>query len=241
MPQQKTTDLILKRLHPSRVETYARYAKGDNEKALQLYLWNLQLGSAFHSSLSIFEVVLRNAIDEKLREWNANQINLLGQYHSPDWLKDPAKPLNSLTKNARDQATQHAAKARTARASDHPRKDEDISHDDILAQLSFGAFVRLLPAFDETEKTYRARHVLWEESLSSIFISDTEELKLIQVDRISRIHSLRNRVAHLEPLLGVNVRARHRDMIRVIGALEPEIQGWFSGVSNVMEVNTKRP
>lgn len=241
MSQQKTSDHILKRLHPSRIETYTRYSQGDKEKALQLYLWNLRLGSAFHLSLSIFEVILRNAIDEKLRDWNASQINLFGEYHSPDWLKDPARPLNSLTKGARTQATQNAAKARSARASDHPRKDEDISHNDILAQLSFGAFVRLLPILDETEKTYKARQVLWNESISSIFTSNTEQLKLIQVDRISRIHSLRNRVAHLEPLLGVNVRARHRDMIKVIGAIEPEIQGWFSGVSNVMEVNRKRP
>ena len=41
--------------------------------ALRLYLWNIELAGAFHSSLGLLEVILRNTIDAELRAWNASQ------------------------------------------------------------------------------------------------------------------------------------------------------------------------
>ncbi|RIJ77005.1 hypothetical protein D1871_08505 [Nakamurella silvestris] len=242
MPQWSTTQHVVDCLHISRFGTYMSAAGQDVPKALQLYRWNLELASAFYTSLSLTEVVLRNAIDRELRVWNATQPNTSGGFHQADWLLDPARPLNSLTSKIRQTAMRHAAAARAARPATHPRKNAPISHDDLLAQLTFGVFVKLLPTADPTDKAHRAREVLWTGALASAFPGTPEDPDgVIAADRASRLHSLRNRVAHMEPLLQVNVRGRHRDMIRLVGSIRPEIQGWFSGTSRVMEVWRAKP
>ncbi|MDR7384434.1 hypothetical protein [Promicromonospora iranensis] len=60
----------------------------------------------------MFEVVLRNAMDEQLCAWNAKQPDTNGGgFHSPDWLMDPAPLLIRLTRNGQDirKARDHAA------------------------------------------------------------------------------------------------------------------------------------
>jgi len=171
MAQPQTTTLIASSLHVSRFGTYASAAGGDMDLALRLYLWNLQLAGAFHSSLGLVEVLMRNAMDARLRTWNSAQLDVGGGFHSADWLVDPARPLNSMTASARKTAAANAAKARAARPRTHPRKNAPISHDDILAQLTFGVFVRLLPTADTTDKQHRARQVLWTQALNGAFPS----------------------------------------------------------------------
>lgn len=63
----------------------------------------------------------------------------------------------------------------------------------------------------------------------------------VVASRAHRLLALRNRVAHMEPLLAVNAKARHRDAVRLVGAINPELQGWFAGVSRVREVERERP
>lgn len=242
MPQSKTTALIAQSLHMSRFGTYATAAGGDMDLALRLYLWNIELAGAFHSSLGLLEVILRNTIDAELRAWNASQSQPDGTPYPPDWLIDPARPLNTLTASARKTATQNAVKARAARPASHPRKHAPITHDDILAQLTFGVFVRLLPTPDSADKTFRARQVLWQEALIAAFPgSRSDPDGHIAADRAGRLLSLRNRVAHMEPLLGVNATARHRDAVRLVGSINPDLQGWFAGVTRVREVARERP
>lgn len=60
-------------------------------------------------------------------------------------------------------------------------------------------------------------------------------------DCVARCHALRNRAPHMEPLLQVNATARFSDMIRPIGTIDPSLQGWFSEVSRVREVDRERP
>ena len=242
MPQSSTTELIVQSLHVSRFGTYARAADGDMDLALRLYLWNVRMAAAFHATISLTEVLLRNAVDGALREWNAGQPHLDGGLHSADWLLDPARPLNSLTASARKMAAINAGKARAARPANHPRKHAEITHDDMLAQLTFGVFVKLLPTADINDKTYRARKVLWDEALIHAFPAARDDPDgLIIADRAGRIHALRNRVAHAEPLLDVNATARHRDMIRLVGTINPKLQGWLAGTSTVRETERERP
>ena len=60
-------------------------------EAIRLYRWNIDLSGAVYEALHVFEVVLRNALDEQLRSWNASQPDpSTGRFHSPDWLIDPS-------------------------------------------------------------------------------------------------------------------------------------------------------
>lgn len=242
MPQPNTIQQVASCLHMSRLGTYSNACGGDLQEALRLYRWNLKLASALHASLSLTEVILRNAIDKQLRLWNASQPKLGGGMHGAEWLMDPARPLNTLTASSRRSARQNATKARQARHPSHPRKNAQINHDDVLAQLTFGVFAKLLPTADQLADNFRARQVVWNQALINAFPASTNDPNGVIVEgRTTRLHSLRNRVAHMEPLLDVNVSARHHDMVRLVGSINPAVQGWFAGVSKVQEVGRERP
>lgn len=45
----------------------------------------------------------------------------------------------------------------------------------------------------------------------------------------------------MEALLGFNATARHRDAVRLVGSINPDLQGWFDGVTRIREVARERP
>ncbi|MFJ2665044.1 hypothetical protein ACIO14_11890 [Nocardia fluminea] len=244
MPARATIIAVNKHLHPVRLATYSARCGNDPFLALELYKWNLHLSAAFQQVLAISEVALRNAIDQQLRTWNAYQPHhtRTGATHGADWLIDPARPLNSLTRGSRRTATQHATEADGNRDSKHPRKGAVITHDDVLAQITFGVWPKLLPTPNAGDASYRGRQVLWRDALRHAFphaVNDPHGL--VVADRASRLHGLRNRVSHMEPLLDVNITARHNDALRLLGAISPEVCDWCAGFSRVVEVRRKCP
>lgn len=54
----------LKIFSPARMQKYLRACKGDEGKAMRLYQYNACLSQAFFGVVSLFEVILRNAINE---------------------------------------------------------------------------------------------------------------------------------------------------------------------------------
>ncbi|MCT6735399.1 hypothetical protein [Rhodococcus qingshengii] len=243
MPKHETILAVNRLIHPARFATYRAQCGNDPHTALELYKWNLALSSAFQPVLAITEVALRNAIDEQLRVWNQKQRNIqTGSQCSADWLLDPAKPLNSMTRNSRKTAYKHADEADGARHVAHPRKGATISHDDLLAQLTFGVWPKLLPTDDRKDANYRARQILWNQALRHAFPHAQDDAKgIVLASRAHRLHGLRNRVSHMEPLLSVNITARHNDALRLLGTISPEIRDWCSGLSRVIEVKRRCP
>ena len=57
---------ILTAISPDRFRTYLIAAGHDQRRAFRLYLWNAQLGEAFHMPIQAVEVGLRNAINVAL-------------------------------------------------------------------------------------------------------------------------------------------------------------------------------
>ncbi len=88
---QTPIELVLHhRISPERLAPYIRETPTLHE-AIRLYRWNIDLSGAVYEDLHVFEVVLRNAIDEQLCNWNATQPEPeSGQLHSSDWLLDPS-------------------------------------------------------------------------------------------------------------------------------------------------------
>lgn len=251
MPKHATILAVNKHLHPVRLSTYTSRCGNDPYLALELYKWNLQLSAAFQQVLAVTEVALRNAIDEQLRTWNAAQprrsepgsIHVQrGGTYGQDWLIDAARPLNSLTRDSRKSARKHATEADGSRDAAHPRKGAPVTHDDILAQITFGVWPKLLPTKDTTDASFRGRQILWQQALRHAFPHNTNDPNgYIVADRASRLHALRNRVSHMEPLLGVNITARHNDALRLLAAISPEVRDWCAGMSTVIELRRKCP
>lgn len=59
--------------------------------------------------------------------------------------------------------------------------------------------------------------------------------------RADRLRSLRNRVAHAEPLLDVNPSHRLRDAGRLLASIDETLAGWVMGISRVAQVARQRP
>ncbi|MGK2318307.1 hypothetical protein [Gordonia rhizosphera] len=239
MPKHSTILQVHELLHPSRMGIYNVRCNNDPRKALEVYRWNVQLGSAFQEVLAITEVILRNALDAELRRWNSTQPTTSGGNYSAEWLISAARPLNAMMKNAAKTAHKHAEEAEADRDPGHARKGAAITHDDLLAQLTFGTWPKLLPqpGTDPAETT--RRNILWNQALHNAFPHESNP-KII-ADRVRRLHKLRNRVAHMEPLLDLNVTARHRDALRLLGAISPAARDWCAGFSRVPEIARQRP
>lgn len=226
------TATIASYLSEPRLGPYLSASGGNVKDALRLYQWNIDVSGSAYEALHIFEVVLRNAIDEQLRSWNATQVDSrTGHRHTDDWLLDPARLLVRLVGDDIDQAATRAR--RTLRSNGRP--DAHPEHPDILAQLNFGTWRFLLPDKD------RGRRLLWDQALHHAFPHLTETRAAL-VRKVHGIYQLRNRVAHLEPLLKSGlVRKEYEAMRSVLAAIDDAVDQWFTSRQRMTTILKSRP
>ncbi|WP_155853946.1 hypothetical protein [Arthrobacter sp. H5] len=125
---------LLKRLSPERLAPYL-HVEGNLHDAIHLYRWNIDLSGAVYEALHVFEVLLRNALDERLCLWNASQPDPdHGRLYSADWLMDPSALLIRIVGRDIPEARRRALKSTTRR----PQGQRDPHHADILAAMSLG-------------------------------------------------------------------------------------------------------
>lgn len=171
-----TTEDIFKfetSLSLARLQTYINSA--GPEKALELYIWNARVSAAFLLPLQLYEVVIRNAVAEAL-------VYLYGK----DWPWSVGFQ-RSLSKPQRGALME---------VLEHPRKKPKTT-DDVIAAMKF--------FFWENFFTVRMRQRLWDAYLFVVFPGldtnrDIGELVKQIADEIDQIRTLRNRIAHHEPI-----------------------------------------
>ncbi|NMM90490.1 hypothetical protein B2J88_40205 [Rhodococcus sp. SRB_17] len=61
------------------------------------------------------------------------------------------------------------------------------------------------------------------------------------VAAVGSVYQLRNRVAHLEPLLRSNLQAEYKNMRTVINAIDPVAHTWFTSINRIQAVGRTRP
>lgn len=219
-------------LSAARLGPYLTLTGGSVQSAVRLYEWNMELSGAVYETLHIVEVALRNAIDQRLSQWNAAQVDRrTGQLHSPEWVLDPSHLLMRLV-SSNLSAARH--RARVAVKAGEPG-GRAVTHGDVVAQLTFGTWRYLLPDTDP------GRQLLWNKSLNQAFpyLAGTE---LDLVSKVDGIYRLRNRVAHLEPVLrGDLVRDQYNNMRDVLEAIDPTLRDWFISNQRVTRTLRTRP
>lgn len=238
----QTRSAVIAALHPARLQPYLD-ASGQNERrALSLYLWNSEMTAAIQQVLAHTEVVLRNAMDRELLEWNRSQPG-----GAASWLLQPPEaPLRSLTKSKRPDALKRAQKEAGRRPAGHPRHGAPVTHDDVLAQVMFGMWKDLLPNHAPDANPHNADNInrkrMWDEALHKAFhhqLGDPDGV--LTYTRVVNIHQLRNRVSHMEPVLSVNFQARMKDIAALVSSIDPAVSQWVTGQSRVSEVSKRRP
>ena len=102
----------------------------------------------------------------------------------------------------------------------------------IVAELMFGFWRYLSSAAHE--KT------LWVPALHRAFPPGTD--RALHVDGpVGRLHELRNRVAHHEPLLSTDVAGRLADLTGLAARLDPQLGQYLQATSSVPKLLTARP
>ncbi|KPN46025.1 hypothetical protein [Mycobacterium intracellulare] len=209
-----------------RFGVYLAAVGDDRQLALDRYEWNAVVSAAFHHDLAHLEVALRNAYDII-----ANTPSGL-----PHWTADPYRLFPVRWRAARDSTRIDANRApreqieravRAAGPGAPPGK--------VIAELTFG-FWRYLSITAH-------HHPLWIPYLHKAFATGTSRPA---VDRpIGRLHQLRNRIAHHEPLLRRNSATGvlslttqhlvdlHADLLTVADLISPELREYIEATSNV--------
>ncbi|MEV8215698.1 hypothetical protein [Leifsonia sp. NPDC077715] len=192
-----------------RIGTYLARCKGDETRALTLYRANAHISGTAHTAVHYCEVILRNALDRELRSWNR------AVHRTPEWARDPAPLLASVLPPDRLRAARdHAARGVRGR--------RPVNHDDIVAQFTFGVWRNLLPS-----QRHRWKEALWDEALQHAF-TNRQGVRVDQIARsVSIVCDFRNRIAHHEPVFGLDLRGKRRAMRDVINSVHPTARRWF--------------
>ncbi|MFF8868018.1 hypothetical protein ACF08B_38955 [Streptomyces sp. NPDC015139] len=216
MGQQKISSeqLLIARFSPARMAPYVA-AAGSPREAIKLYRWNVEASAVLYEALHVFEVVLRNAIHEQMALWHR------AEGRTGSWLTNPPAQLTARSKDdlakARGRAQETLTKKhQLAGGASAPA----LTDGDIIAQLTLG-FWRFMLAT-------RYTHDLWRDAIRYAFPQLTHQ-RLSDIESpVIRLHWLRNRIAHLEPVFTRNLLLDLKDMRTAIGYVCPRTQAWFA-------------
>ena len=217
--------VILNRLTTDRLRPYLEECDNNLLRALDLYAWNAQIAAAFLEDLGRLEVVLRNQFDEAL--------SALVSQHG---LCQPWYDHRSLFPGSGGKHVHKAIARAKRRAVRHTQLHTHQSS--VITELGFG-FWRFLC-------TERYLTSLWGPALASRFPHHPTPNNAVQIrrdveSRIDRLHFLRNRVAHHEPI--------HRRELAIDAAMIFDLAqwmctdtlNWMVGVSRILAMLNSRP
>jgi hypothetical protein len=98
----------------------------------------------------------------------------------------------------------------------------------VIAELTFGFWRYILTAHYQT--------TLWAPALRRAFPHLGSQRRAAVYPLIDRLHSLRNRVAHHEPVHALNIAARYKELLHVSGWIDPAAAAWIGQTSRVPDV-----
>jgi hypothetical protein len=203
--------LVSNIISQERLTKYLIAAGFNNERALALYGWNIQVSEAFFPVLSASEVCLRNTISARL-------LTLYG----PRWWEDTAFL-----------AQIQSGKPIIKRAADNLKKKGPVTSGGMTAELSFGFWVKMLLP--------RHEPVFWTDLYGSFAALPPQITYDALFTRCDDVREFRNRVFHHEPILERNISQEYGQIIELITWLSPDKAQWIKRYSRVMTVLREKP
>jgi hypothetical protein len=193
-------------------------ATRDNSHALALYDWNMSASAALFEDIGAFEILLRNAIDLRLRDRYQAIAAASPWYHQAPLqdraADDVAAAIDKVTHKGRDPEDQ----------------------DKVVAELSFGFWRYLLSS--------RYHTTLWPTMLPAFSHRPSGAAAARRQDievKVQSLYVLRNRIAHHEPIFKRDLDRDHRGLVAVAGLICPRTQAWIVGRSRVRAALSSKP
>lgn len=156
-----------------RFRKFEVHANGDKSKAEKLYKYNILLSEALYPVLSVFEVVLRNAIHKELEKYHGRKDWYEDWKYYPD-LKGPLDLINDAIIKIQD-------------------RQEENNPGKVIAEMTLGFWISLFNA--------RYERILWK-PLRLCFkqIPKNQRQRHVVSSNLNKIRVLRNRIYHYEPI-----------------------------------------
>jgi len=211
-----SNDELANRLSHDRLSSYLTAAGGNLDRALRLYEWNVEVSGGFFELLCHVEISMRNAWHVHLTEWNTK-----GAYGG-EWYD-----------NNHGYLDQRAIADITAAIDRLNRKGKKVIPPQIIAELNFGFWRFLL--------TNRYKTNLWVFAGSNAFPNVDARFLIQFFKRVGRLHDLRNRIAHHEPIHWRDLAKDLGDCRSTIRAVSSDLEGWADSRSRVATTLAKRP
>lgn len=194
-----------------RMEKYFNHHPNNTDKAIIHYKSNIELSESFYSVLSMFEVALRNSLNRELTE----------HFGTSDWYLriNSVNGLRNLTSSI-NTAKRHIA-----------NRNETITADKVIAELTLGFWVRLLNA--EYER------ILWKPLRKAFPYLDKSDRQRNKVSApVNKIRDFRNRVFHHEPISWRldRLKETHDRIIMVIGWINRDLPNIVATIDRVPKV-----
>lgn len=159
---------------PARLNKYLTACSGNATKALTLYRHNVKLCQKFYGVLNIFEVVLRNAINEHYKN----------HFGDMDWIRTQIRPGGMLE--------HHPHKSNVEKAIADLSAAGRYTNDRLVSSVSFGFWTYLF-----TKKPFKSGG----QSLLKVFPARTTGLGQRAIyNELQDIKNFRNKIAHHEAI-----------------------------------------
>ena len=165
-----------------------------NEEAFGVYCWNEELSSRFMQLIGVIEIIQRNRIHKHLSEKLWDRRNSFGSKESNDWYMNIILNTKSMSKIKKITHTKSGN-----------LKSPRVSPNKVISSMTYGFW----PYVIETKQTKNRINIQWDELIPSIYQGHHQQDKQYWgkqanldrlLSRIERVGSIRNRVAHFEPL-----------------------------------------
>jgi len=194
-----------------RFATYLKKGGGHQEYAFALYLYNARVAKAFWFPLGVAEVTLRNAIDGVLVGKFGAEWHLAADFRNRVLTPDGLATLDKAIERAGRNA---------------PRSQ-------VVATLTFDFWSNLFrPEYGD----------LWRTSLNICFPNIDKNTKRLNIQQLVKlINKFRNRVAHHEPILDMNVNDIYSKILDLMSLRCVETAKWVKHYTTLSSVLRSRP
>jgi hypothetical protein len=215
---------VEKWLSEPRLRPYLRIARNDLAGALAVYEWNARVSAALLHDLAHLEVAIRNAYDRAINaRWRgAMHWTLSGAELFAPIMRTRGHIRVDINKKNR-QAIERAIESAGGPAAPAGK---------VVAELMLG-FWRYL-----TSKAHEK--ALWVPYLHHAFPRGTDRRRDID-QPVGRLHDLRNRVVHHEPVCTIDLQGRLDDVLAVAGRVDPRVRAFIRATTAVPDLLASRP
>jgi hypothetical protein len=234
-----------------RFDPYLQACNGNISLAVDLYVWNQDLGASFYTPLAILEVALRNSLHHELTILFGTSWHRDSRFHKVGTTILNARSFTVPDKSARRPNTDilaqpakldeklHAELRRRAGPILKPGVKLVPTTDDIVGGLDFGYWTSLLNR-DVENSLYAAG--LYKAFPHAPHTTRKKPDRAVIAQKLRDLRILRNRVMHHESLFHrKNIRGDIRGIVEVCRWIKPIAAEWIDHLSRMEDILKAAP